>query len=279
MTNDIEKRVFDLCDSVATQLWEDVDLLRTESGSNPLEQYLYDWALVLCVLAADTFESVVVLVKNKHLRGAHMLSRALIDYDIRLRYYVVQSKKTRRAYKNNPSLPLDKLKEEMHAARDWENSDFKLASTLTLYDADLWTPEMRKQLDNMLATDQTEQSSRFLEMLDYLQRNESKIRRIIPMFQNWLNYRYSNIKPTWKNQSALLHGDQMVVTDVIEFQNSQKTGTIFKHGSAPPYTIIWTAIDNIIELMQSVADFRGWVPGAHALRDRAAKLWEAVRHI
>ena len=58
-----------------------------------------NWAVVLGVLADDVFESVVDLLNRNRIRGGNMLSRALEDYDVRLRYYIVQSMKVLAKYK------------------------------------------------------------------------------------------------------------------------------------------------------------------------------------
>ena len=261
--DEIQEDIFALCDSAAACLWENIELLRGDVDHDELEGYLYNWGIVLGVLAADIFESVTVLLRAGKIRGANMLSRALVDYDIRLRYYVVQSWKVRRKHKTDPSIPLHFLLEQMDAARDWDNAGFKLGSVLNLYDPQVWPPEMREALERAMAANESEKGDTFKHMLMFLQDQESAIRGVIPIWQGWLDARYGNMLAGWRMQSAFLHGDQVVVSDVLEFDDTAKTtGRLFRYSSAPVNTILFMAMDHVIEIISSFGMFRSWAPGA-----------------
>ena len=88
-----------LCSDISECVRVNIGMLREDTEPDEIKAYLRDWAIVLGVLARDVFESVVCLLDADKVRGANMLSRALIDYDIRLRYYVVQYLKVRAKYR------------------------------------------------------------------------------------------------------------------------------------------------------------------------------------
>ena len=210
-----------------------------------------------------------------------MLSRALEDYDVRLRYYVVQSMKVLNKYKSKGILPPKNVKKSMRAARDWENADYKLISVLNLYDPKLWSPEILAQMNKVLASNEGERNSSFSAMLDWLIREEVSVRGILRLFDDGAVYRYSNMLPAWRMQSAFLHGDQVIVSDVFEFdKDGKKTGRIFERSQAAPTIILFTAIDNVIELIRSFGMItNSMTPGVEAIRDRAKVLWFATRDL
>ena len=48
-------------------------------------------------------------------------------------------------------------------------------------------------------------------------------------------------------QSAFLHGDQVIVSDVFDFdKDGKKTGVVFERSQAPPTIMLFTAIDNVV---------------------------------
>jgi len=275
--SDLQKKIFEHCDTISDYMWRNIDLLRGDDEFDELEEYLYDWAVVLGVLAADVFESVVVLLRAGKIRGANMLSRALVDYDVRLRYYVVQSIGLRHRHKAGPTVPLPLLKKQMHAARDWENADFKLASILNLYDPNMWPKEIRDALEEKLRTGETAQNAAFSQMLEFLQQNEANIRGLIPTWREHAEERYDKMLAGWRMQSAFLHGDQVIISDVLDFKDNVKTGAWFKCSLAPVNVILFLAVDHILQVMASIGMIRSWAPGQSMLYGQTARLWESVR--
>ncbi len=274
----VQADIYALCDDAARCLWDNIRLLSDDHEHDVLEEYLYDWGIVLGVLAVEVFESVVGLLRMGKMRAANMLSRALVDYDVRLRYYVVQSWKLRKKQRSDPGFAVDVLKQQMHAARDWDNAPFKLGSVLDLYDPNIWPTETRKALDNLLAANEPEKGDPFKQMLDFLAKNEIKIRGVIGPYQGIIEARYGNTLAGWRMQSAFLHGDQIVVSDVLQFDDQgQKTGAFFQYSDEPPNTLLFMALDHVIDIIESFGMFRSWAPGAMPLRERAGRLWRESR--
>jgi hypothetical protein len=278
----VQRQIFEHCDEIIEYLRKNIELFKTDDDANELDAYLRDWSIVLGVLAADTFEDVIALLRQRKVRGPNMLSRALVDYDIRLRYYEVQSVKARRAYRKNPALPLDHLKSEMEAAADWENAGFKLAKVVGLYDPSVWPDEAKGRLEEILRLDGTARQTDFTRMVSFLKANEVDIRGVIPTFAEPLRFRYANIPPAWKMQSCFLHGDHSIISDVIEFRrDGAKTGRYFQYGSAPINTILFTATDHVEGIIRTMGMIRGFVYGEVSLSERTGQLWrkyqESVR--
>src|SRR5580704_6171380 len=162
--------VREFCTDVGNLVWHHVDLLSKNVPEDESES-LWHWAVTLGVLAADVFESTVLLLDANHIRGGNILSRALVDYDIRLRYYIVQYLKWRRKYSNRKR-PLSEMRDKMKAASHWDNAPFKLGSTLNLYDRSLFPADVSEALDKVLSSKETEQNVNFTDMLDYIAKNE-----------------------------------------------------------------------------------------------------------
>jgi hypothetical protein len=173
------------------------------------------------------------------------------------------------------------VRNTVRAARDWENANYKLISVLNLYDPTLWPPEIRAEMDRVLASNEGERTNSFSAMLDWLIREEVSVRGIIRLFGNGLVYRYTNMLPAWRMQSAFLHGDQVIVSDVFEFdKDGKKTEVIFERSPAAPTIMLFTAIDNVIELIRSFGMItNSMTPGIEAIRDRAKVLWFETRNL
>ena len=135
-------------------------------------------------------------------------------------------------------------------------------------------------MDRILAGNEKERGNSFSAMLGFLIQNEVEVRGVIRWFQDGLIYRYANMLPMWRMDSAFLHGDQVVVSDILEFdRNGKKTGTMFERSPADPITILFAAINNVVELVRSFGMIQSWNPGIEALQDRAAVQWRKTRHL
>jgi hypothetical protein len=272
----LAKDVLTLCDDVSACLRENIRILREAAIDEQVSTHVRDWAVVLGVLSDDVFESVVYLLNADKIRAANMLSRALEDYDVRLRYYGVQSMKARAKYKRKAIKSPKNVSGTIRAARDWDNANYKLVSVLNLYDPALWPPEMRDEMNRVLSSNEEERNNSFSAMLEWLVNHEADVRGVLRIIgdQDKLVFRYSNMLPTWRVQSAFLHGDQVVVSDVLEFNDGAPTGVVFDRSSAPATVILFTAIDNIIELVRSFGMITdSMTPSIEAIRNRAAVLW------
>jgi len=261
--------------SLASAAWDNAGLLRTDEPNSELEVYLYDWALVLVVIALDLFESHTELLLAKRFRAAAIVRRSLIDYAIRLRYYIVQAIKPMTAYAEKPSIPLDKIKQQIHAVNDWDQSDASLISKGAEYDHEFWPDSLKVAFEQYLAnpTDPTQRNTP--AMAYYLINNEPKMRGMYAPAAEHLLMRYRAAVAAWINQSIYVHGDQGVVTDVIEYKNNIKTGNIWR---LQPFdfcsTHLLSAIDYLMHMNDSVAILRGgFAWGTQGAYLSAAKLW------
>ena len=164
----LSEKLTTLCRDLSACLRVNIEFLRDTPSRDPIETHVQDWAVVLGILADDVFESVVDLLNGNKVRGGNMLSRALEDYDVRLRYYVVQSMKILRKYKSKGIASPKNVRNTVRAARDWENANYKLISVLNLYDPKLWSPEIRAEMDRVLASNEGERNNLFSAMLGWL---------------------------------------------------------------------------------------------------------------
>ena len=266
--------MMEYCSELSTLFWDNIELLHGDTPTNPLESYLYDWAIVLGTLALDVFESAVLLLEHGKVRAANMVTRALADYNVRLRYYIVQSCAPRRGFEDHPEVDIDHFKAQMHAAKDWDNADVNLLGIVSRYDTADWPEDARDAIDRMISSGETAREMGFKTMLCYLEENEARERHVLPILQAGLERHYHAMIPNWQMQSAFLHGAQAVVTDVIEIAEGERTGRISRgspFGTIRP--VLFTAINHMIDLISSFAQLRGLVFGEVSLANKAALLW------
>jgi hypothetical protein len=263
---------------VANKLWENIQLTEADDSYDELTAYIYRWTIYLSVLALDVYESVLDLLRNNKLRAANMLTRPLIDYDVRLRYYVVQSAKARGALARDASIKLKHLCEHVDACGDWDNATFKLASILRLYDPADWPAEQSAPLLKILARNEKTRERHFRDMCAFLEKKEAKRRQIMPIFSDQISERYRAIIPQWLMQSAFLHGDQAAASDVIEDPDNPADSNVHRTSAgATPWVIFFTATLHTLEIIESISILRGWAIGLEQARNGATDLWEKFR--
>jgi hypothetical protein len=256
-------------------LAENVTKLRTVTCTDSVEQCLIDWAVVLGTLAKDVLDSTLLLLNAGQLRGANMLSRALVDYDVRLRFYVVQCKHVRAKLKKRPHIDPS---ERVEAVLDWNNHNYKMGSVLSLYDPSVWPQETRDALDRLMETEETERTLDLTRMICFLEEHEAKVLGLILHYIDESKQRKRSVKPNWRLQSGFLHGDQMIVSDVIEFdEDGQKTGRLIETPPVRPNTILFTAIIHVQQLLSTFELLHGNASGAAALDDQCGRVWRSER--
>ncbi len=200
-----------------------------------------------------------------------MLSRGLADYDIRLRYYVVQKKAMVKKYERRPHVD---LKKKVEAVRDWDNWNYKLGSVLNLYDPSVWPGEYRKKLEKLIASDEKERNAAFTDMVAFLRKHEIKVRGINTFYARVTRDRYASMRANWRMQSAFLHGDQAIISDVIEFDSEgHKTGSILAKPPTHVNVILFTALDHVENLLASFEEIHGNASGKAAFHDRCGAVW------
>jgi hypothetical protein len=242
-----------LCDEAHDLLTKNIEKLRQYQPTSKVNEYLRDWAIVLSVLSRDIVDSTCILLNAGQLRAANMISRPLADYEILLRYYVVQ------AMEVEQKSPGDETNiDEVHAATDWNSADFRMGKLLSIYDPSTWRPEFREKLEAIMTSNEKSPERKFAQMVAYLAEKEVGVRKLIDRYIWDAEYRYSNIRANWRMQSAFLHGDQIIITDVIEFDDEGKrTGNINERGSGDARTILFTGLLELSHFLASCEEVHG----------------------
>lgn len=220
-------------------------------------EYLVVWAVNLGVLALDVFESVVLLLKANKGRSAYMVSRALLDYHIRLRYYVVEGLKVREKWIAKKRKHIKNYLQQMQAYQDYHNTEDKLFAIIKGRNTQTWGD---------ISEDDKE---RIIEKL----KAENKIhsRRVYEMLKTAAPKSVGDYYAHHQFQSGYLHGDQITLVDTI------KSGTVVDHNlqvnwDSQRLSTHITLGDSYLwcyEMLKSVEMFQGWAYGKDASFTRA----------
>jgi hypothetical protein len=255
-------------------LWENVELLKSDTGYDNLNAYLYLWAIYLGVMALESFEGMMALLRAGKPRAANMLSRTLIDYNVRLRYYVIQALASLDASQLDLTLQREEVLKRFHAARDWENAGPKLASILTRYAPEDWPDENRDALLMSQAEQARTYQQRFSDMRAFLFKNEADVRELLPWLREDVEKRCKNAEVVWLVQSAFIHGDQAASTDVVATKEGKNSFDVHRSQSYDSRKVIFfTAANHVLDIMDSFGLIRGWALSVVKLRDDLAMLW------
>ncbi len=250
--------------------------LAAELSDDELDACLMRWGIVLAVLGADVLDGVVTLLEGDNQRSASMLSRPLADYNVRLRYYYIQALPLRRKLVARPERR-EAITSKIHAIRDWRNSQTKFLLNSNLYDPSTWTDRARVAIEDVLVSGASATDSRFSEMCRFLIDNEARERGVPTFLRDRVEWETRHYLPAWVMQSCFLHGDQAIITDVIE-HDDDGIPTHHVH-MQPPYdaslTILHSAILQATGLLRSTAFVRpsGWMMEAVSLRNEAGALF------
>jgi len=224
---------------------------------------LENWCVVLGVLAVDTFESVVELLHANKLRAAAMLTRALIDYSVRLRYYILQAEKYRAVLKRRPTIPHEHIGRKIEAWRDWNNADAKMKGILEHYPRYAIPAEVAAQLQQEQQVREIRHQQDFWKMLKYAAPSLA----VSLTAEDYLGL----TRAVWLTSSAYLHGDQAVITDVVRYPDP----TIHLLSPAVlPRTALAQAVTQMQEIMTSFGLVRGWNYGGQQWRWK----WAHILH-
>jgi hypothetical protein len=246
-------------DEFSRDFWNNVELLMKDGPSNELEVYLRGWCVVLATLALDDFNSMVVLLKSNCLRAAFMLGRPIIDYHVRLRYYILQAQPSIAKFGAGKS-SLKNLKKKMHAARDWENSEKKLQVELNTYKYDVLPDDVKAQIQAELEKSSETHSQNFRYMIGIVYPDKKSVD---------FRHTYSS----WLMQSMFLHGDQAVISDVIRENDANVKEVFVQSPAVIPRTVLGEAALHMLHILDSFAMVRGWSYGLVHNRVWAIKLF------
>ena len=133
MTGRLSERQVKLAEEVVADLHVYLGMITDKKGLDPFGELLRDWAAVLCVLAWEMLDSVIVLARAGRVRAAYALSRSLIDYAVRLKFYIEDVKNKRAEWERTGSVtPIEEAVNATEARRDLSPSDDGAANGLAV---------------------------------------------------------------------------------------------------------------------------------------------------
>lgn len=245
--SELDPQLAESANNLGADTWRNIELLLEDEPGDEAQQSLVRWSAYLSTLALEVFEAIVVLLGAGKTRAAFMLARTLIDYHVRLRYYVVQARDVER----DP--------EKMAAVRDWNAAE--LEPELPLYEPDEWPDESMQRIFDTLGVEGTPRKRAFLEMCAFLEEKENK--------EN--EYRWA--QAAWLVEGTLLHGDRSVAADVL-------AGPDRVHRASPtatPRSLLFEAMWYVLDMVDTIGMIRGWAFGAVKARQDAIKLYLATK--
>jgi len=210
------------------------------------DDYLSSWAVNLGVLAHDILCSCIALLKLNRVRAAYMLQRPLLDYHLRLRYYVIQSTESRNKWLAKGRRSSKNYLAQCHAYQDWRNAEDKIY--------DIIRKQGAKALENIPEHERRKTQAK-------LRKNRKVLtRRISHMCEVTSNETLGSLYLENQILSAHLHGDQVTIIDTIrEGDIAKGTLSVFWQSERfKPYIILANAFAYCHEIMVSIEMIRGW---------------------
>lgn len=235
-----------------------IEILARRTNADETERHLVAWAIVLGVLALETFEAIVVLIRADKLRAAFMLGRALMEYHVRLRYYILQAKPVIERHKIKPYSEA-RLCKKIHAIRDYKNADAKVANVLHKHRLGYLSDSERAEILKQVAKSETLYEQQFKLMGDVVAKDDPDVWEV----------GYGE----FKMQSAFLHGDQAVISDVFGDENATERVV---HLKSPAITALLLLAENawfFTRMMSSFGLVHGWAYGAVYARQKGKELF------
>lgn len=216
----------------------------------PKDQFddmLSDWAIHLGILAHDVLGSLIALLRLGRVRSAYMLQRPLLDYHLRLRYYVKQSEEPKKKWIAKGRRSLKNYLQQCHAYKDWRNAEDKVYDVIAKRG-----PSIRglDELPDDLKQSVTKKLTKKKEILT---------RRTWEMCKAAEDPTYGSFYLENQVLSAHLHGDQMAIIDTM--RRDGPSGDLrlrWETESLKAYPILGNAYIYCYEFLCSIEMFRGW---------------------
>jgi hypothetical protein len=244
-------------------------LLAERTNKDEVERHLTAWAIVLGVLALETFEAILALIRADKLRAAFMLGRALTEYHVRLRYYILQAEPIAKRQKQKP-MSEERLHRKIHAIRDYRNADAKVANVLHKHRLDYVSDAQRVEILRQVAKNETLHEQHFREMCEAVAKEDADV---------WtIGY------GQFKMQSAFLHGDQAAISDVMGNEDGTPMVVHLQSPAILALPLLAEVTWFYTSIMESFARVHGWAYGAVDARRKGTRLFgpaltEAVAEI
>jgi hypothetical protein len=237
---------FNFMEQYSQRFKRSIEHVISSPPADDFDDYLSSWAVNLGVLAHDVLCSTISLLKLNHVRAAYMLQRPLLDYHLRLRYYIIQSKRPREKWITKGRRSTKNYLSQCHAYKDWRNAEDKIY--------DIIKKQGSKALEAMPEGERRKTQAKL--------RKERKVltRRISHMCDVTSNETLGSLYLENQILSAHLHGDQVTIIDTIRSGDIAK-GTLsvcWQSERFKPYIILANAFAYCHEFMASIEMIRGW---------------------
>jgi hypothetical protein len=252
---------FAFMDDFAERFKRAIEHVISSPPSDDFDDYLSSWAVSLGVLAHDVLRSLIALLKLRHVRTPYMLGRPLLDYHLRLRYYIIQAKEPREKWISKGKRKTKNYLAQCHAYQDWKNSEDKI------YDI------AKKQGAKGLERLPDRERRKIQAKLD----KEKKIltRRISYICEQTANEMLGNLYLENQILSAHLHGDQITLIETSRAGDIAK-GTLSVYWESErlkPYLVLANAFVYCHEIMVSIEMIKGWCYA------KDSTFWEGFRRL
>jgi hypothetical protein len=241
-----------------------LELLAERKNENEIERYLAAWAIVLGVLALEVFEAILILLRADKLRAAFMLCRALAEYHVRLRFYILQAKPIAESNRRKP-IPEEHLHQQIQAIRDYKNADAKIANLLHQHRLEYVSEVERIEILRQIEKSETLHEQHFREMCEAVAKEDAAVWEI----------GYAE----FKLQSAFMQRDQMAITDVMGVDDGTSPVVHLKSPAVSSLTLLAEATWFLTRIMDSFGRVHGWAYGAVDAHRRGTRLFgPALKH-
>jgi len=233
--------------------------------ADAFDDYLSSWVASLGVLSHDTLVSLIDLLRLPRVRAAYMLQRPLMDYHLRLRYYVIQARPAREQWIANNRRSVKNYLAKCDAYKDWLNAEDKL------YDI---VAKRGLNIAGLEALTETDRRS----ILKKLNKEKTILtRRISHMCEVAAADKLGSLYLENQILSGHLHGDQITQIETIRGGDITK-GTLSVYWESErlkPYLILANAYVYAHGFLESIEMIRGWAYAKDSSHEQA--YWRLYR--
>ncbi len=226
-----------VCEEVVTDLERLRGMLATCNLEDPLASMLRIWAVYLAVLGAEMLRATLILVRRNEVRAAFALSRTLIEYYIRIRYYKRDADQTLSGWQAGELGPAG-LNNTM-AYRDWHNAEAKLRGYMKkMPDLDMTMLSAETRADfELLRQNERIHTQRWNTMRDVAETIEAR--------SKFIDVEYGL-------RSGYLHGDQSGGYEVVLMGAEERGGAASIVGQFSQHRVAAYAAQYAVLLMEAI---------------------------
>jgi hypothetical protein len=230
---------FELGRSLKIQVELAVSLPRWKSG---LTEVLSVWAIALGVLGIEVYLGVLFELQAGRIRSAFILSRSLLDYAIRLHFYITQARVVESEYEAAGS-PRNRYRRYLNRIKAYADAHTGVERWLDVTgfsEEDLdqrFSPEQRREVIRRLKRLDVAKKRSFWEMLDEVSEGDRA-------------FRAANISEH-QLRSMFAHGDQAVIADALTI-GPDTMDVHWVSTKVPSYVILRDAIAWTLVLMRGI---------------------------